>query len=103
MSVLACTSALNGFGGLFEQVAEATSQGLLQLRALDHHVEKPMLQEEFAALKTLRQILADGLLDDPWSGESDQCPWFGDVEVSQHRKRSRDTTRGRIGKHREEW
>jgi hypothetical protein len=40
-------------------------------------------------------VLADRLLDHPRTGETDQGSWLGHMDITQHRIRRRDATRGR--------
>src|SRR5258708_6867948 len=67
--------------------------------ALDDRVEESMLQQKFAALEALRQLLADGLLDDARAREADECAGLGDVQVAQHGETCGDSAGGRIGQH----
>ena len=61
-----------------------------------------MFEQELRSLEALWQGLADGLLDDPRPGETDQGPRLGDIEVSEHRVARGDTASGWIGQHRDE-
>src|SRR2546426_7778626 len=56
----------------------------LQVFARDDGIEKAVLQQELGGLKTLRQLLANGLLDDARAGETDQRAGLGDVQITQH-------------------
>jgi len=58
-----------------------------------------MVLEIFGALETVRQLLADGLLDDPGAGETDQRPRLGDLHIAQHAVGCRHAAGGRIGEH----
>ena len=66
-------------------------------RAVHHGVQHAVLQQEFAALEALGQLLADGLLDHARAGESDQRAGFGDIQVAQHGERSGHAAGGGIG------
>ena len=56
-----------------------------------------MLEQELRTLKSLRQLLFDGLFDHSGPGESNERVGFGDVYVAEHRMRRRDTTGRRVG------
>ena len=47
-----------------------TRQGRAQIMAVDHHVDHAMFLQEFGPLEPVGQVLADRLLDHPWSGET---------------------------------
>ena len=47
---------------------------VLELAAVDDHVEHAVLEQEFAALEAFGQLLTDGLFDDAGAGEADQGP-----------------------------
>lgn len=53
------------------EVTQAAGYGAFHLRAWHHHVEKTLLEQELAALKSIRQALTDRLFDDPGAGEAD--------------------------------
>ena len=59
----------------------------------------PWSRRYSALLKSLRQLLADGLLDHARAGEADQRARLGDVHVAQHRVGGGDAAGGRIGQH----
>src|SRR5690242_12328860 len=67
-----------------------------EISAMYNGVEHTVFKEEFAALKALRQLLADRLLDDPWTGKANQRPGFGDVEVAKHCIGCGHSARGRV-------
>src|SRR5712692_993932 len=92
-------------GGLLTRlVTEETQRPCdvrLHLAPLHHRVQEAVLEQEFAVLESGRQLLADGLLDHPRPGESDQRARLGDIQVPQHREARRYAARGRIGQHAE--
>src|SRR5689334_22059862 len=45
--------------------AQQPRQRVLELAAIDDHVEHAVLEQELAALEAFRQLLPDRLLDDP--------------------------------------
>src|SRR5690606_27439551 len=51
--------------------------------AIDDHVDGSVVQQEFAALEPVGQLLADRLLDDPGAGETDQRLRLRDVHVAK--------------------
>ena len=57
-----------------------------------------MFQEVLGTLKPFRQLLLQGLLDDPGAGEADDRPRLGDDDVPQHGEAGRNPAGGRIGK-----
>ena len=58
-----------------------------------------MLQQEFRPLKSVRQLLPDGLLDHARPGKSDQRARLGDVQVAQHRETRRHAAGGGVRQH----
>ena len=60
---------------------------------------KPCSQQKLAALKAFRQFLADRLLDDARTRETDQRAGLGDVQVAQHGEAGGDAARRRVGQH----
>src|SRR5512146_1069412 len=52
--------------------AERVGDGRLQLAAIGHEIDHPLLEEEFGALEPLGELLADRLLDDAGPGEADE-------------------------------
>ena len=60
---------------------------------IDHSV----FEQKFAALKTFRQFLADGLLDHARPGKADQRLRFGDDHVAEHRKARGHAAGRRVG------
>ena len=55
-------------------VPEQLADGLLELPPVDDVVEHAVLEQEFRGLESLRQILANGLLDHPRPREADDGP-----------------------------
>ena len=66
---------------------------------MDDGVEEAVFEEEFGALKAFGEFLADGLLDDPRAGETDECAGFADVEVAEHGEAGGDAARRGICEH----
>ena len=58
-------------------------QGVPHLKAGYHRVHKAVLLLELRPLETLRQGLADGLLDDPGTGKADQGTGLRQNDVPQ--------------------
>src|SRR3974377_88796 len=73
-------SSLRRYRHEFKRPGDVT----LQIAPVYYGVQHSVLEQEFAPLKSLGQLLADGLLDDARSGEADQSAGFGDVQVAQH-------------------
>ena len=51
---------------------------------MDDQIEHSVIEKEFGCLEARRQDLADRLLDDAGTGETDQRRRFGDQDVAQH-------------------
>src|SRR3546814_19775044 len=66
-------------------------------------VEHAVLEEELAALKALRQRLAERLLDHAGPREADERLGLGDVHVAAHREAGGHTAGRRIGRSEERW
>jgi hypothetical protein len=81
--------------------SEDAADGVLQLAAIDHHVEHAVLEQELAALKALGELLTDRLLDDPRAGKADERLRLGDVHVAEHGEARRHAAGRRIGQHRD--
>src|SRR5258708_33988639 len=81
-------------GGLRGHEVQSARDVRLHVFAVDHGVKHAVLQEELAALKTFRQLLADGLLDHARSGETDQRARLCDVQIAQHGVRGGHAARG---------
>src|SRR5207253_1973238 len=69
------------------QQPEQLRQLLAHLLAVDDGVDHPVLQKELAPLEPLGQLLADGLLDHPRPGESDQRLRLGEDDVAEKGER----------------
>src|SRR5438552_2584307 len=83
----------------FEGIGNVT----LEFLAVHHGVEESVLQQKLGALETLRQFLADRLLDYPRPSEANQGARLGDIEIAKHGVAGRNAPRRRIGKHRNKW
>src|SRR5258708_22112903 len=81
-----------------KQVEGAGDKGL-EVLAMDDGVEESVLEQKFGALKSLGKFLADGLLDDARTGESNERAGFADVEVAEHGETRSNATCGRICQH----
>ena len=55
-----------------------------------------MFQKKFRSLEAFRELLAYGLFDDSWAGESDQGAWFCKDDVTKHGKACRDAASSRV-------
>ena len=66
---------------------------------MHHHVDHAVIPQVFGALESVRQFLADGLLDHAGAGKADQRAGFGDLHVAQHGVGRGDAAGGRIGQH----
>jgi len=64
----------------------------LELGPAHDQIEHAVLEQEFAALESLGQLLANRLLDDAWTGEADEGARLGDVEIAEHGEGSRHAT-----------
>ncbi len=56
-----------------------------------------MIEKKLRALKFLRELLFDGLLDDTGAGKSDEGFGLGQDHVGQHRETGRHASEGRVG------
>ncbi len=72
------------------------AEPVAQLVARDDGVDHPVLQEELGALEAGRQLLADGLLDDPRAGEADERLRLGQDDVAQPGEGGRHAAGGRV-------
>src|SRR5688572_30890204 len=66
-------------------MGDESAQRLLELLALDNHVDHPVFQQKLGSLKLVRQLLLDGLFDHPRPGKPDQSLRFGNDDVAKHR------------------
>src|SRR6266478_8812647 len=71
----------------------------LELLAVDDGVEESVFEQEFGALKSFGKFLANGLLDDARSSESNERAGFADIEVAQHSEAGSNAASGGIGEH----
>src|SRR6266481_8372344 len=69
----------------------------LELLAVDDGVEESVFEQEFGALETFGEFLANGLLDDARSSESNKRAGFANVEVAKHGEAGGHATSGGIG------
>src|ERR1044071_3735451 len=77
--------------------SEQSAQSALQISPVDDEIQKAMLENELGALKTFWQVFTNGLTNNARSGETNECIWFCNVEVTKHRIRCSDTTGSWIG------
>ena len=56
-----------------------------RIMAVDHHVDHAVFLQELGPLESVGQVLPDRLLDHPSSGEPDQGPRLGHMDITQHR------------------
>src|SRR5256885_3875064 len=75
---------------------------LLELRARDDLIDEAVLEQEFGALKTFRQLLADGLAGHASARESDERARLGEDDVAERRERRQDSACRRICEHTDE-
>src|SRR6266446_897760 len=66
---------------------------------MDNGVEEAVFKQEFGALKTFGEFLANGLLDDARAGETDKRSGFANIEVAEHGEAGRDAAGGGVGEH----
>src|SRR5580704_6949664 len=72
---------------------------VLQVRALDDGIQEAMLQQKFATLEPLGELLPDGLLDHARPGEADQRAGLGNIQVAQHGEARGYAAGGRVREH----
>src|SRR5215468_3739490 len=70
-----------------------------EMVSMHDHVDHPMVLEIFGPLKAIGQLLADGLLDHPRSGETDERARFRNMDVAEHGIGRGDAASGRIGEY----
>src|SRR5712692_4324553 len=58
-----------------------------------------MLEKKLGALKSFGELLADGLLDHAWAGETNERAGLADVEVAEHGEAGGDAAGGGISQH----
>jgi len=75
---------------------------LLLIPALHDFVHKAVVQQELGPLEAFRQLLADGLLDHPGTGKTDQRSRLRKNNVAQHCETGRHAAGGGIGEHADE-
>src|SRR5229473_6062761 len=85
-------------GSVQEKIEGVGDEGL-EVLAVDDGVEEAVFEEEFGALKSFGEFLADGLLDDARAGETDERAGFTDVEVAEHGEAGGDAAGGGVGEH----
>src|SRR5713226_3312243 len=85
-------------GSVQEKIEGVGDEGL-EVLAVDDGVEKAVFEEEFGALKAFGELLSDGLFNDAWAGEADECAGFADVKVAEHGEAGGDAAGGGIGEH----
>ena len=66
-------------------------QYIAHLTALHDAVHEAVVLEILGTLEALRELAVDGLLDNTWSGEADQCARLceGDVPEGREARRAR--------------
>src|ERR1044072_894245 len=65
---------------------------------IDHSV----LEQKLGALKVLWEFLSNGLFDNSWTSETDQCFRLSDYYITEHGETCRDSSRRWIGQNRDE-
>src|SRR5260370_20695770 len=85
------------FGSGQKEIEGAGDEGL-EVLAMDDGVEETVFEEEFGALKSFGEFLADGLLDDARAGETDERAGIGGVELAEHGEAGGGTAGGGIRK-----
>src|SRR5258708_37023281 len=86
------------FGSGQKEIEGAGDEGF-EVLAVDDGVEEAVFEQEFGALKSFGEFLANGLLDDARAGESNERAGLTNVEVPEHCEAGRDTAGGGIGEH----
>ena len=72
--------------GEIPHCAKAERHPLLQVLPFHDGIEETVLEQEFRALEAFWQVLANGLFDYAWTGESNQCIGLSDIDVAEHGK-----------------
>src|SRR5689334_4646195 len=67
-----------GRGGHAEQSETPADRGF-ELAPIDDGVDEAFLEEELAALESLRQFLSNRLFDDAWAGKADERFGLGEI------------------------
>src|SRR5258708_4435551 len=81
-----------------KEIEGACDEGF-EILAVDDGVEEAVLKQEFGALKAFGEFLANGLLDDARTGESNERAGLANVEVAEHGEAGGNATSGGIGEH----
>ena len=66
---------------------------------LHNLIHKSMLQQKFRTLEPFRQLLPNGLLNNPGTRKTNQRMRLCQDNVAQHGKAGRDASCGRVGKY----
>src|SRR5262249_13849537 len=89
---------LRGYLGSGQQPAEI-GNGRAQVAAVNHHIDHAVVPEMLCALEAVGQFLADGLLDDPRAGKTDERARLSDMNISEHRVGGGNSAGGRVRQH----
>ena len=81
------------------QQPENAPQCRVQFGARHDLVDHAVLEQILGALKPVRQLFVDRLLDDPRAGKADDRAGLGERDVADHREGRRDAAGRRIGQH----
>src|SRR5215831_14014721 len=82
---------------LLHHQREHLRDAFAHIASIEDEVERSVIQEEFAALKTLGKCFSNGLLNDARTRKSDQRLRLSNVDISEHREARRDTAGRGIG------
>src|SRR5260370_4535788 len=81
-----------------EQVKGAGDKGF-EVLAVDDGGEKAVLEQEFRALESFGEFLANGLLDDARTSKSNERAGLANIEVAEDGETGGNATSGGIGEH----
>ena len=68
------------------------TENIFHILSLHNLIHKSMFQQKFGSLKSLWQLLMNGLLDDTRSGKSNKCFRLCQYDISQRSKAGCDTS-----------
>ena len=89
------SGAGSGDGGSLQEV-ERADEVILEFLSRDNGVKEALFKQELGALKALRELLPDGLLDNSRTCEADERSGLGDVQVAEHGEAGGDAAGGGV-------
>src|ERR1044072_10054945 len=69
--------------------------------SIHNGIDHSVLEQKLGALKVLWEFLSNGLFDNSWTCETDQCFRLSDYHITEHGETCSDPSRGGIGQNRD--